>query len=365
MTKKLLILFPIITILITGFLLRRVLYQQRSLLFESNDILSPTPRKPRFTPHPPTLDQIFGEDHSWTATLSAERVGVLVATGDVIPARSVNFQTVKRGSFRWPFEKTADILKKADITLINLESPLVENCPLTNEGMVFCGDPGHLEGLIYAGVDVANLANNHLGNYGEEGIGSTINLLKKASILSAGISGPVFKDVRGLRFAFLGYNDVGYPEKILAWAEEERIISEISKAREKADVVIVSFHWGIEYTEQPTKRQRELAHLAIDSGADLIIGNHSHRIQPLEIYKGKLITYAHGNFVFDQMWSERTKQGVVGRYSFYDDELIDVEFFPVLIKDYGQPHFLDSEGKRRVFKEMKQVSLRLSLIDSN
>lgn len=345
MLKKTLLIFLTTILLITGL---------PFLKSKSDQGVSPSLQKPQFTPHTPTLEQIFRDDHTWISTLSAERVRVLVATGDVILARSVNFQAAKRGRFKWSFEKTADILKKADITLINLESPLVENCPLTNEGMRFCGDPAHLEGLRFAGVDVVNLANNHLGDYGVEGIESTINLLKKASILFTGTSGPVFKDVQGLRFAFLGYNDVGHPEKILAWAEKEKIISDISKVREKTDVVIVSFHWGIEYTNEPTKRQRELAHLAIDSGADLIIGNHPHSIQPVEIYKGKLITYAHGNFVFDQMWSEKTKRGVIGHYSFYDDKLIDVEFFPVLIEDYGQPYFLELTEKEKVLEAMKE-----------
>jgi len=366
MIKKALILEFVVTILVGLFLLKRFFYEPKKFFPESVSLSPSAPvitKKLQFTPSLPSLNQIFNDDHEWMATLSAERVRVLIATGDVIPARSVNFQATKRNNFRWPFEKTADVLKKADITLINLESPLVKDCPLTNEGMIFCGDLRHLEGLVYAGVDVANLANNHLGNYGEEGIKSTVNLLKSASILSTGLSGLIFKDIGGVRFAFLGYNEIGHSESMLSWMNEEKIVSEIKEARKQADVIIVSFHWGVEYTEQPSDRQRQLAHLAIDVGADLIIGNHPHWIQPVEIYKNKLITYAHGNFVFDQMWSEKTKQGVVGRYTFYDDKLIDVEFLPIFIEDYGQPHFLELEERNKILQEMKQASLKLFSVD--
>lgn len=112
----------------------------------------------------------------------------------------------------------------------------------------------------------------------------------------------------------------------------------------------------MEYTDQPTQRQKELAHLAIDTGADLVIGNHPHWIQPVEIYKNKLIVYAHGNFVFDQMWSAKTREGIIGRYTFYGDRLIDAEFLPVQINDFGQPRFLTGETKSVLLEVLKQQS---------
>jgi len=269
----------------------------------------------KFSPGVLTLEQIFSKDHDWIATLSARRVRTLIATGDVIPARSVNFRAHQYQNFKWPFEKTASVLKSADITLINLESPLVSGCPLTNSGMIFCGDPENVQGLVFAGVDVASLANNHLENQGVKGVESTISILEEKDILATGISGPVFKNVGGLRLAFLGYNDVDGGQ-VISLAREEKIASEIKEARQEADLIVVSFHWGEEYRSSPTQRQKELAHLAVDSGADLVVGNHPHWLQPVEIYKEKIIVYAHGNFVFDQMWSEKTKIGVIGRYTF-------------------------------------------------
>lgn len=313
-------------------------------------------KQPEFIPKTPTLEQIFTEDHSWVNNLPTSKIITLLATGDIIPARSVNHQTVTRNDFTWPYKYIADTLKSADVTFANLESPLIKNCPVTTEGMRFCGDARNIEGLKFAGIDIVNTANNHFGNYGINGIDETVNSLDKNGILVTGKPGPAFKTVKGIKFAFLGYNDIGYKEKGISWAEDELIKNEISDAKKRADVVIVTFHWGTEYISTPNERQRYLAYLAIDYGADLIIGNHPHWVQAVEIYKGKVISYAHGNFVFDQEWSQKTKEGVVGRYTFYENNLIDVEFLPIEIFDYGQPKFLDGLEKQRIIEEMKSIA---------
>lgn len=314
-----------------------------------------------------SIKQIFSDDHNLASKLPANRLRTIIATGDVIPARSVNFQTVQRRNFKWPFLLTANILKQADITFVNLESPLINKCPTTQEGMIFCGDSKHLEGLLYAGVDIVSFANNHLGNFGLEGIKETFSHLNDAGIQTTGssIANLVIKDIRGIKFAFLGFNDIGANQTGISFADDKAIKNGIAQAKKQAAVVIVTFHWGKEYQAQPDERQRYLGHLAIESGADLVIGNHPHWIQPVEIYKGKLITYAHGNFIFDQEWSLKTKQGVVGRYTFMDDKLIDVEFLPVLVENYGQPRFLEEAEKQAILNNMELQSEKLSSVSGN
>lgn len=255
---------------------------------------------------------------------------VLVATGDVSLARTVNTQIQKRDP-TWPFAKTAEFLQSGDITLINLESPLVSNCPLTDTGMKFCGDINNIEGLVFAGIDVANLANNHTQNYGKSGFDETVALLSKNGILPTGQGQIAYKEVNGTKFAFVGYNDVG---------ERVADLSAIGLARADADVVVVSVHWGNEYTEKPSVRQIAFGHQLIEAGADLVIGNHPHWVQPAETYKDKLIVYAHGNFVFDQEWSQKTKEGVVGEYTFENKKLIGYRLLPVLITNFGQPDWV-------------------------
>lgn len=288
--------------------------------------------------------------------LPKEHVRTIIATGDVIPARSVNFQTIKHGDFLWPYHYTASFVKDADLTFINLETPLLKECPATTEGMIFCGSNRHIEGLLSAGVDVVSLANNHAGNHGTAGVMETKALLEKSGIAVTGIKGALYKEIKGLRFAFLGYNDIGASEESISWAEKESIKKEISTARKNADVVIVTYHWGVEYHDQPDERQKELGHFTIDAGADIVIGNHPHWIQPVELYRGKLITYAHGNYIFDQMWSQKTREGVIGKYVFYDTRLIDVQYTPVIINDYGQAKLAESGQKRTLLKSMEKES---------
>jgi len=327
-----------------------------------------------FKPEGLNVDKIFSEDHLWVATLSAGRKRTLIVTGDIILGRMVNFRMVQKNDFTLPFQKTADLLKTGDLTFANFESPLVSSCKPTGEGMIFCGDTRGVEGLKFSGIDVVSLANNHIANYGSEGIKETEEVLRNNGIeftgVKSGFTNLVIKEVGppsstlgglrraegGLKFGFLGYNTIGGKEKGVSFADPETITEEIRLARQKVDILIVMFHWGEEYTLIPSEKQKELAHLAIDLGTDLVLGNHPHWVQGVEIYKNKLIAYSHGNFIFDQAWSRETMEGVVGKYTFYDKDLIDLQFYPVLIEDYNQPRFLEGEEERVVLKRMKDSS---------
>lgn len=308
-----------------------------------------------------TVGDIFSPDHSRRLTnFSPDRLLTVIATGDVIPARSVNFATVKNADFTWPFKNITPLTRSGDLTIVNLETPLLSNCPLTQEGMIFCGNARHTEGLTFAGVDVVNLANNHIENHGREGIGETIRFLTQEGITVTGTGSAVVRNVKGTTIAFLGFDDVERKRILDTDAEEEAVKRKITEAKGIADLVIVSFSWGIEYTSRPSERQIHLAHISVDAGADLIIGNHPHWVQSVEIYKGKLITYAHGNTVFDQMWSEETKKGVIGKYTFYGNYLTDAEFFPIYIKNYGQPEIATGNLRDEILEKMKNESIKMT-----
>ena len=308
-----------------------------------------------YEPENITLDKIFNNELNESTNLDPKKKIEIIVTGDVLLARSVNYKTTSTRNFYWPFLYVASELRSADITFINLETPLVKNCPPTNQGMIFCGDPENIQGLIYAGVDVANIANNHIYNYGEKGVDETIKLLNENNITPAGLREPVYKRVKGKKVAFLGFSDFS-SEKNKLINNENELRNKIYNSKLSSDIVIVQFHWGNEYTTKITPRQRFLAYLAIDSGADLVIGNHPHWIQPIEIYKGKLIAYSHGNLIFDQEWSRDTKLGIVGKYTFNEDKLIDAEYLPVKIENYGQPLFLEGEEKREVLNNLYNIS---------
>lgn len=303
----------------------------------------------------PVLQSLDQVDLSSSDQQVNDQLTSIVVTGDVLLARSVNAKMVQLNNFRWPWERTAVLLRTADITFINLETPLIADCPLSFEGFIFCGDPRGVDGLTFAGVDVASLANNHAGNWGVEGVASTQEILLSQDIESTGVDNFVVKNVKGIRFAFLGFNETGAQTGI-PLLTEELLTAQILQARAVADVIIVQFHWGQEYTHQPTRSQKYWAHLAIDSGADLVVGNHPHWWQPMEFYQGKLIVYSHGNFMFDQMWSQETREGIVGEYFFQGKNFVDVKFHPVLIENYGQPRWLEGEEKNKILNAVVQES---------
>jgi poly-gamma-glutamate synthesis protein (capsule biosynthesis protein) len=297
------------------------------------------------------------------APLNPADLRTLLVTGDVIPARGVNYYATARNDFLWPFRPTAAFTRNADITYIDLEAPLFSGCPVSAaSSFTFCGDPRFVNGLTLMGADVANLANNHLGNYGEAGITATQQLLAKHGILTSGLGPVAVIDVRGLKFGFIGFNGVGHP------IDKVALKAEIVRARQLADVVVVQFHWGKEYVRQPTSDPNvptpddpvTIAHDAIDWGADLVIGNHPHWYQGVEVYHGKLITYSHGNFVFDQMWSEETREGVIGTYTFYGTKLVSASWKPVRIYDYGQPVFMNAKDSAVVLTTMEAASDQLA-----
>jgi poly-gamma-glutamate synthesis protein (capsule biosynthesis protein) len=323
---------------------------------------APTPSPSRSPTPPPalTLASIFDSPPD-LAGIDPKRTVNLVVTGDVIPARNVNEQVITRNDFLWPFRPTIDYLKSGDLVFTDLEAPLVTGCVRFNAGFKpFCGDPRFIEGLTYAGVSVANVSNNHLTNYGQPGTDSTIKLLTDHGIQPAGLGLIAHLTVKGVRFAFLGFSGVGVR------VDPAELKREIAVARPTADVVVVQFHWGKEYVLTPQATSDGIApddpkvigRLAVDDGADLVIGNHPHAVQGVEIYRGRLIAYAHGNFVFDQMWTpdpgqEDPRNGVIGKYTFVDGRLAGVSYQPTRIFDYGQPRLLTGDDAAAVIARMK------------
>lgn len=255
-------------------------------------------------------------------------------------------QMLKNNDWKYPFLKTADLTSSTDITFGNLEAPIVENCPTTGTGMIFCARPESIEGIKFAGFDILSIANNHILNYGQKGLESTKNILSEGRIsfsdpnnitmpvLSKALYHPVQGKVEGkqfnnISFGFLSFDLVTYPKT--------PVIEKVKENISKTDVLIVSLHWGAEYQKEPEKWQKDLAHQIIDSGVKVIIGHHPHVTQPMETYHNGLIFYSLGNFVFDQPWSEETKKGGIAKIIFEGINIKSSELIPIYIQDFCQP----------------------------
>lgn len=254
----------------------------------------------------------------------------IFAVGDIMLGRSVNANIQARHDPFWPFTHVASLLKTADLTIGNLESPLIYNCPIKRDGMVFCGDAGNAIGLAQAGFDYLSLANNHTNNYGKEGFGQTQQILTEHGLGAYGTGEAVFSQVKGVKIALLGYDDITTRLNLASIAKQ------IANTDSRADFTIVYFHWGEEYVKKSNNRQQQLAHIAVQAGADLVLGAHPHVVQDSEYYQGIPIYYSLGNFVFDQEWSKETKKGLAVRLTYLGTSLQNVEQFPVFIKNYGQ-----------------------------
>ena len=146
-----------------------------------------------------------------------------------------------------------------------------------------------------------------------------------------------------------GYYAAGKTKAGSAKLTAATVKADVAAARKAgADVVIVFPHWGTEYDPTPFAGQKTLAEAAIDAGADLVIGNHAHWAGAIEVYKGKPIWYALGNFVFDQTWSEPTMEGITLELTFRGKQLVQARMRPHIILDKAQPNFLDPAGDGRV-----------------
>ena len=322
---------------------------------------TPTFLDPEQVP-PLTLSDVFPPRDLSALHLDPSRIRTLIATGDVIPARYTDVTIRSLGNdFLYPVAATKDITAAADLTVTNLEAPLIEGCPYHDSGLVFCGQAGFTAALTAAGVDVVTLENNHIGNYGLAGITETEEGLTAAGIDFADRDTAAMRDVRGIKFGFVAFNGVE------GTIDSAAMTAQIQALRPRVDVLAVALHWGAEYVSLPQAAPGiseddpvEIAHLAVDAGADLIIGNHPHWVQAVELYDGRFIAYAHGNFIFDQMWSYETRVGVFGRYTFYDDVLVGVEFIPTLIENYAQPVPMQGAEAQAVLDGMKTASDELA-----
>lgn len=255
----------------------------------------------------------------------------IVAVGDVMLGRDVNVRSIKEGDWNYPFLKSNKLFEGADIALANLESPFVMGCKPTSVGMTFCAPNEAVAGLVWSGINVVNLANNHTRNYGATGYENTREVLEKAGLDYCDEIHMAVKKIRGRKIGILGFNLIG------GRADGVKIKEVLGKNKALVDLLVVSVHWGSEYSVKSNAFQQEMAKLFIDNGAGLVVGHHPHVIQEIEEYKEKTVVYSLGNFVFDQMWSEQTRMGLAGRFTYKDGELRGPEIISVRIEKPGQP----------------------------
>ena len=196
----------------------------------------------------------------------------------------------------FPFENTRAIFEADDMTLVNFEGTLTNTKSKTKNSFSFAAPPEYVQVLTSGDVEAVSLENNHIMDHGDQGYEDTCQALAGAGILYSGhLGSSIYTTETGVDIGMLSYQTFNgkYP------AIYEAIEGDIQALRDAGcELVIVSYHWGEEKDYVPNERQVPLGRATIDAGADLVIGHHSHRINPIEDYKGKYICYSLGNFSF-------------------------------------------------------------------
>ena len=250
---------------------------------------------------------------------------VLAAGGDVNLGDRIG-AAIASGGPHAPWAHVAPLLQAADLAVVNLECAVSDRGhPVAGKEYVFRGPPGALAGAARAGVDAVSVANNHSLDFGADAFLDTLARARRAGIEPVGGGAdlaaarrPVVFGRGGLGIALLGYSDVrplgfdaapGKPGA--ARADTGWIAEDVTRARARADIVVVYFHWGAELARSPDARQRTFADAALRAGATLVLGAHPHVLQPLERRGRTLVAWSLGNFVFGAASPGTTETGVL------------------------------------------------------
>ncbi len=301
---------------------------------------------------------------------------VVNAVGDIMLAGKWSGSLASLG-YDYPFAATATALKDGDITVGNLEAPLAQGgMEFKNKRFRFKTDPRAAAALKRAGFSILTLANNHMMDFGSDGLLETIYNLDRQGILHSGAGETlaaarreVLASCNGSKIAFLAYS-LTYPAEFYAGGKHAGtapgfppyIREDIARARAAADYVVVSFHWGAENAATPKSYQVSVAHRAVDAGADLVLGHHPHVLQGIERYKGSVIFYSLGNYAFGSL--SGTDRSVIARVTL-DKGVKEVELIPINILNSEvrfQPRPLAGKRGQDVINRLNRLSKEMGTV---
>ena len=300
---------------------------------------------------------------------------VKVAFGGDTTQSDVFAEAVSWRTRAYPFEDVADIFDKADISFVNLETCVSDRGESEKkEGYGFRTEPKYLEVYKAADIDIVSCANNHVRDYGMEALADTFDNLEQYGIDYIGAGDNlteaeklVVYSINGVKVGFTACNMINMNPTWYAtderagincvdFADSERYLNLISDYSSRCDVLFVSVHWGVEYTNAITEEQEQFAHLLCDNGADIILGHHSHTLQPVESYKGSMIFYSLGNFLFYKM-DDAAGMTAVFEIEVDKDGFVSGKLSPVFISNC-KANLLDEENE--MYGEIIELSRSIS-----
>jgi len=309
----------------------------------------------------------------------------ILFTGSIVPGRCVQAAVDEKGQADFLYDDVRELVSSADIAVGTLNAALSDYPPHTGciQTFVLVGSANNADAMSNAGFAVMSVATNHikncgLSNCGDRAFYDTMDNLRRVGILPVGAGNnlqeamqPIVVERNGIRFGFVSLGEI----ESMAFASantpgiaplpedfddaEANLRAAIAAAREVSDVVITMPHWGSDYGEAPNYRQLFFDQVAVDAGADLVIGNHPHVIQGMREIKGIPVFYSLGSFVFDQDWSVETQQGIVVVITFQGTELLDYEVIPVRIDANGHVQVAASPEAEEILGRFERLSEEL------
>ena len=263
------------------------------------------------------------------------------------------------------FQNVRSILEKDDLSIVNMEGTLTDSTTREDKTYAFKAPAEYAGILSGSSVEAANLANNHSSDYGSQSNTDTIKALEDAGVATFGFDQTKILDIKGVKVGLTGIYELAEH-----MGKAEQVKENISALKEAgAQLIIVNFHWGMEKEYYPDDTQKQLAHLAVDSGADLVIGHHPHVLQGVEKYKDKYIAYSLGNFCFggNSNPSDKDTMIVQQTFTFQKGELkesSDLNLIPCSLSSTSShndycPTPLEGDEKQRVLDKITQYSTNL------
>ncbi len=324
----------------------------------------------------------------WKAGTPPPPVATLTFVGDVLldhwPIYDIYARIREKGGwdavYEYPFKKVKPCFEGT--VFCNLEGPLTDRGLKSfadkDEISYFYIDSRFTESLKRGKFNVVSLANNHIKDCGERGVLDSIRYLAGAGIVPVGAGAnarearlPAVVEQNGLKIAYLSY-DLVKPKSVwagentpgAAHASAKEVAEDVAAARKTADVVVVNFHWGIEYrydwVAAPPDRERvKIAHAAVDAGAQIVVGEHSHTVERIETYKNALIAYGLGNFMFAALTHEGHPESMILKVQVGSDGVVSHEVVPVLISPRQtryQPVPLEGKAKKIFIRKLEKIS---------
>ncbi|MFR6171154.1 MAG: CapA family protein [Blautia sp.] len=265
------------------------------------------------------------------------------------------------------FQNVQPVFAQDDLTIVNMEGTLTEETTREPKQFAFKGDAEYAKILTAGAVEAANLANNHSFDYGKKSYEDTITALEAEGISSFGYERTAVMDIKGVKVGLAGVYELA--EHIDC---KQDLLDNIASLKEQgAQIIIVSFHWGQEKENVPSDVQVELAHTAIDNGADLVLGHHPHVLQGIGEYKGKNIVYSLGNFCFggnsapsdmDTMIFQQTFTVKDGKLQ--EDNVTNIlpcKISSAYEEGYNnyQPILAEGEQKEKIFERLSEYSQKV------